>query len=695
MVKIMRPVQNLSLRKSLVLYIVLFVMFALALSIMTASVCETVANKINEKYPNTGEKYYLTNEQGERLGEGTYIYKELPVLNEQDEQLLAILDLLPTVTPPIYSAFCIIAAALLFYKNKLKKPLAELRAASEKIANNDLDFSIDYDSNDELGQLCASFEIMRTTLADNFSKMWRQVEERKALNAAFAHDLRTPLTVLKGYNEMLQASDNSQTRETAATMGKHISRMENYVSSMSNLRRMEDTQPDYKLIDLQPLVSSLYDSAKIVCTKNGKELILQNNIPILQLSLDSAFISQVCNNLISNAVRYARTLVTISFALHDNGLLLSVSDDGNGLDKDSLQKAANPYFTGESSHSEHFGLGLYICKLLCEHHNGYLRIENTEVGAPAILSMKTHGEYFIAPYGERSFFMELKTVGLTKEFGSKIAVDDLNITLANGVYGLLGANGAGKTTLMRLLCNIQNPTSGKILLNGKNAVGLGERYRSLLGYLPQHFGYYPDFSAFDFLLYVSALKGLDEKAARKKSKELLEAVDLSKESKHKIKTFSGGMKQRLGIAQAMLNDPRILILDEPTAGLDPKERVRFRNLISAFSKDRIVILSTHIVSDVEFIAEEIIMMKSGQIIHFGNPQEITSEINCQVWECTVPTAYAEKYAASYNTSNLRNTSENQTILRIVGERPPMENAVRVQPTLEDLYLFYFKGGCEE
>ncbi len=267
--------------------------------------------------------------------------------------------------------------------------------------------------------------------------------------------------------------------------------------------------------------------------------------------------------------------------------------------------------------------------------------------------------------------MELKTIGLTKKFGSKTAVDNLNITLTNGVYGLLGANGAGKTTLMRLLCNIQNPTSGKILLNGKNIVGLGERYRNLLGYLPQHFGYYPDFSAFDFLLYVSALKGLDEKAARKKSKELLEAVDLSRESKHKIKTFSGGMKQRLGIAQAMLNDPHILILDEPTAGLDPKERVRFRNLISAFSKDRIVILSTHIVSDVEFIAEEIIMMKSGQIIHFGNPQEITSEIDDQVWECTVPTAYAEKYAAAYNTSNLRNTSENQTILRIIGDRPPM------------------------
>ena len=291
--------------------------------------------------------------------------------------------------------------------------------------------------------------------------------------------------------------------------------------------------------------------------------------------------------------------------------------------------------------------------------------------------------------------MELKTIGLTKKFGSKTAVNDLNITLSNGVYGLLGANGAGKTTFMRLLCNIQNPTSGKVLLNGKNIVGLGEQYRNLLGYLPQNFGYYPDFTALDFLLYVAALKGLNERTARKKSKDLLEAVALSAESNHKIKTFSGGMKQRLGIAQPMLNDPRILILDEPTAGLDPKERVRFRNLISAFSKDRIVILSTHIVSDVEFIAEEIVMMKSGQIVHFGKPQEITSEINGQVWECLVPTAYAEKYAATYNTSNLRNTDNNQTILRIIADRPPMENAVRVQPNLEDLYLFYFKGETEE
>ncbi len=291
--------------------------------------------------------------------------------------------------------------------------------------------------------------------------------------------------------------------------------------------------------------------------------------------------------------------------------------------------------------------------------------------------------------------MELRTIGLTKKFGSKTAVNALDITLSNGVYGLLGANGAGKTTLMRLLCNIQNPTSGKILLNDENIAELGEKYRDLLGYLPQHFRYYPDFSALDFLLYVSALKGLSERTARKRSKELLEAVDLWADRTHKIRTFSGGMKQRLGIAQAMLNNPRILILDEPTAGLDPKERVRFRNLISAFSKGRIVILSTHIVSDVEFIAEDIMMMKSGEIVRFGAPKDMISEMDGRVWECMVPAALAEKYAAVYSISNLRNINSDQAILRIIGDRPPMKNAVKVRPTLEDLYLYYFKEVYEE
>ena len=387
--KINRPVRNLSLRKSFILYVVVFAMLALVLSIMTISICDKTADKIRSTYPPSGEKYYLTNEQGEQLGDGAYIGNALVPLSKHDERMIALLEVFPTIAVAVYSALCIIAAALLFYRNKLKKPLAELMAASEKISNNDLDFSIEYDSKDELGQLCTSFEIMRTALANNFTEMWRQVEERKQLNAAFAHDLRTPLTVLKGYNEMLQASDNPQTRETAVTMGKHILRMETYVSSMSNLRRLEDTQPEYTTVLLQPFLSALYESMEMVCKKKGKTPCLQNSVPVSRLSIDTDFVTQVSNNLIANAVRYARNTITISFALHDNGLLLSIADDGKGFDKNTLHKATSPYFTEETDHFEHFGLGLYICKLLCERHDGYLRFENVSGGAKVIAFFKS------------------------------------------------------------------------------------------------------------------------------------------------------------------------------------------------------------------------------------------------------------------------------------------------------------------
>ena len=220
--------------------------------------------------------------------------------------------------------------------------------------------------------------------------------------------------------------------------------------------------------------------------------------------------------------------------------------------------------------------------------------------------------------------MELKTIELTKKFGQRTVVNHLNMTLSNGVYGLLGANGAGKTTLMRLLCNIQNPTSGKIVLNGKNIVGLGEKYRTLLGYLPQHFGYYPDFTALDFLLYVSALKGLQETSARKKSKELLKAVGLSEEYKRKIKTFSGGMKQRLGIAQTMLNDPHILILDEPTNGLDPSGIHEIRNLIRSLPGlyDCTVLISSHMLSEIELLADDIGILNHGRLLFEGSLDEL-------------------------------------------------------------------------
>ena len=284
--------------------------------------------------------------------------------------------------------------------------------------------------------------------------------------------------------------------------------------------------------------------------------------------------------------------------------------------------------------------------------------------------------------------MELTINDLSKEYGRKKAVNHFSAKLTNGVYGLLGANGAGKTTLMRIICDVQTETKGAIFFNGKNIHDLGEKYRNILGYLPQNFGYYPNFTAYKFLMYISAIKGLPPKKAHNRTMELLQVVDLLTQKNEKIKTFSGGMKQRLGIAQALLNDPRILILDEPTAGLDPKERVRFRNLISSLAENRIVILSTHIVSDVEYIANEILIMKNGELIQHGSPEEILKPIEKCVWECDVSRKEAEELELNYVTANLKHNNGAER-LRIISQEAPCRTAWNVDPTLEDLYLYYF------
>lgn len=282
--------------------------------------------------------------------------------------------------------------------------------------------------------------------------------------------------------------------------------------------------------------------------------------------------------------------------------------------------------------------------------------------------------------------MELIIDRITKQYANKIAVDRISCTIKDGVYALLGANGAGKTTLMRMLCGVLTPTSGEITLNGLSTSD--EEYRNLLGYLPQDFGYYPDFTAMEFLMYLSSLKGLDKSTAKLRSTELLNLTSLSDVARKKIKTFSGGMKQRLGIAQAMLNNPKLLILDEPTAGLDPKERVKFRNLISDLSKDRIIILSTHIVSDIEYIANKILIMKSGQLIHNGSLDEVTRIIENKVWECNVSASEAERLSQTYPIINIRHEND-KTFLRLVSDSSPVPDAVKVKSCLEDLYIYYF------
>ena len=289
--------------------------------------------------------------------------------------------------------------------------------------------------------------------------------------------------------------------------------------------------------------------------------------------------------------------------------------------------------------------------------------------------------------------MELQMVNLTKRFGDFTAVDDMNIRITNGVYGLLGANGAGKTTLMRMICTLLTPTSGQILCDGKDILKMEGEYRNLLGYLPQEFGFYPEFSVKDYLLYIASLKGIRPVVAKKRVKELLEQVGLSKVANKKMKKLSGGMKRRVGIAQAILNNPKILILDEPTAGLDPTERVRFRNLISELSKERIVILSTHIVSDVEYIANEIWLMKNGRLVQQGSLNDVLDSMPEKVWSLVASQEEAAKLMKEYRVSNMK-TDRDGVELRIISAQPPCDYAKVLQPNLEDVFLYYFgeKGG---
>lgn len=284
--------------------------------------------------------------------------------------------------------------------------------------------------------------------------------------------------------------------------------------------------------------------------------------------------------------------------------------------------------------------------------------------------------------------MELSIDRLTKQYGKKIAVDCVSASFQPGLYGLLGANGAGKTTLMRMLCAVLESTSGEVLLDKREVTAMGADYRNILGYLPQEFGYYPSYTAVDFLLYIAALKGIPRNIAKRRVAELLEVVGLENVAGKRLKTFSGGMKQRVGIAQALLNQPKILILDEPTAGLDPKERVRFRNLLADYAGDKIVILSTHIVSDIEAIADKVLLMKKGRFILQGTIPELIRKADGKVWELTVLPEEARKWQNESVVANLRHEG-NQVVLRILSDTIPDGRAVPCEASLEDMYLYYF------
>lgn len=274
---------------------------------------------------------------------------------------------------------------------------------------------------------------------------------------------------------------------------------------------------------------------------------------------------------------------------------------------------------------------------------------------------------------------------VTKKYGNFTALEDISLEFSGGVYALLAPNGAGKTTLIKMLATLIFPTKGEILWNGDEIVALDASYRDIIGYLPQDFGYYKNHSPREFLMYMSAVKCMDRDRAKRKTDELIELVGLSEVRDKKMRKFSGGMIQRVGIAQAMLNDPKILILDEPTAGLDPKERVRFRNLISSLSKDRIVLLSTHIVSDIETIASRVVMFKNHKLFANDSPASICGTLKGKIYETDDITRIKSPYLP------LTEHQENgKTVMRFASERDCGDIARSVSPNLEDVFLYIYR-----
>lgn len=284
--------------------------------------------------------------------------------------------------------------------------------------------------------------------------------------------------------------------------------------------------------------------------------------------------------------------------------------------------------------------------------------------------------------------MKLSFENISKLYGDTVALQQIDLTLGSGVYGLLGPNGAGKTTLMRIMTDLLAPSTGRVLLDGQDIAVMGAAFRKKLGYLPQDFGVYPNFTAEQFLLYIARLKGLSKFDAKRQTDNLLRMVGLEDKKQKKLKGFSGGQRQRVGIAQALLGDPEILVLDEPTAGLDPEERIRFRGIISDLSQQKLVLLSTHIVSDLEAVANEIILLRKGVVLEMQKPASLLEQLNGQVWLVTVPAADEAALTKQYTCSNVMHT-DGKSVIRLLSEDRPCFDAVPAVPNMEDMYLHCF------
>lgn len=384
--RIKRAFKNLSIKKTFMLYMLLFLLLAAVLSSISINLAGKVRNNINLSYADSSSRVNLENSKGQIL-----IAIPPADYTSKDKVIINICGFVEIWSIPVFFGICIILSALLFYRNKLKKPIEILNEASEKIAGSNLDFHISCDSKDEMGRLCSSFEIMRASLEENNRVMWRSMEERKRLNAVFSHDLRTPLTVIRGYSDFLKnylpqgKVSEEKLISTVSVMSGQIARMEKYVHMMSEVQRLEDISVSMENVDISSFLEQIKNTAEVLAGSHELKINFINEIPKQEIYMDSAIVSRVLENLIANAVRYAENRISICSEYSNGKLTVRVSDDGKGFTDEDLKQAVKPYYRNQSDSGEfHFGLGLYICRILCEKHKGCLLIENGESGGARV-----------------------------------------------------------------------------------------------------------------------------------------------------------------------------------------------------------------------------------------------------------------------------------------------------------------------
>ncbi|NLO09169.1 MAG: HAMP domain-containing histidine kinase [Clostridiales bacterium] len=386
-------INNLSIKRALMIYIITCVIVVIVLSVITQSVCLSWDNHI-------WSKYYAENRNMVR--ESIVYYRDMSQLNELDRVLVNVIDFIQTWSIIIYSIIGIMGTSYLFYNHKLKAPLEILREATDKVGRNDLDIDLYYDNKDEMGELCRSFDIMRKRLIENNQRMWEMMEEQKRLNAAFAHDLRTPLTVLKGYTDLLvqyipeEKISQEKLLSTLKMMSEQILRLENYSNTMKEINSLEELPLKLRPVNAMDLEKKIRSITDILNGMEGIHIKVFNNIfDNRRLILDETMILEVFNNLMSNAIQFAKSEIEVILSLDEDGkqLLLSVADNGIGFSKADLIMATKPYYTEHKEQkSEHFGIGLYICKILCEKHQGSLLLENQMMNGAIITATFTLGK---------------------------------------------------------------------------------------------------------------------------------------------------------------------------------------------------------------------------------------------------------------------------------------------------------------